>query len=74
MTEPPAPPILYCDAAFADARSDRLEVGVSILVADGRVAWIRPRDGEEDLRRHPGLEVIDASGSTCRRWSTATVT
>ena len=64
MTEPPAPPILYRDAAFTDARSDRLEVGVSILVADGRVAWIRPRDSEEDLRRYPGLEVIDASGST----------
>ena len=64
MPEPPAPPILYRDAAFTDARSDRLEVGVSILVADGRVAWIRPRDSEEDLRPYPGLEVIDASGST----------
>jgi imidazolonepropionase-like amidohydrolase len=34
---------------------------VSVLVADGRIVWIRPTDGEED----PGdAEVIDAGGAT----------
>jgi len=48
---------------MADARSDRLTVGVSILVEAGRIAWIRPSDGEEDPGPD-GLEVVDASGAT----------
>ena len=52
---------LYRDAALADARSETLELGVSVLVEDGRIAWIRPSDSEED----PGdAEVIDAGGAT----------
>ena len=35
---------LYRDGALADGRSDRLELGVSILVEDGRISWIRPSD------------------------------
>jgi imidazolonepropionase-like amidohydrolase len=60
---------LYRDTAIADGRSDRLAVGMSILVEDGRITWIRPTDGEPD----PGAggagaagrpNVIDASGAT----------
>jgi imidazolonepropionase-like amidohydrolase len=62
MESPRPHPRLYRDGALADGRSDRLRLGVSILVADGRVAWIRPSDDEGPL---PGdTEVVDASGST----------
>jgi imidazolonepropionase-like amidohydrolase len=63
----PAPPpsrTLYRDGALADGRSDRLRVGTSILVADGRIAWIRPSDDEADPGPAAGLEVVDASGAT----------
>jgi len=53
--------VLYRDAALADARSSVLEVGVSVLVDQGRIRWIRPSDAEED----PGdADVIDAGGAT----------
>jgi imidazolonepropionase-like amidohydrolase len=54
--------VLFRDAALADGRSDRLQVGVSILVEGDRIAWIRPSDAEED----PGgpVEVVDAGGAT----------
>ena len=55
---------LYRDGALADARSGRLELGVSILVEDGVIRWIRPRDGEEDPGPRQGLERVDASGAT----------
>lgn len=56
--------ILYRDAALADARSDRLQLGLSVLVEHGRIAWIRPVDGEEDLGSGPGLRIVEASGAT----------
>jgi imidazolonepropionase-like amidohydrolase len=40
--------ILYRDAAIADGRSDRLQVGMSVLVVDDLIVWIRPTDAEED--------------------------
>ncbi len=57
---------LYRDAALADARSDRLELGVSVLVEAGRIAWIRPADDEGpiDGGRNDPPEVVDASGAT----------
>ena len=55
---------LYRDGALADGSSDRLRLGVSILVEDGVISWIRPSDGEEDPGPRRGLEVIDASGAT----------
>jgi len=55
---------LYRDAALVDGRSDRLELGVSLLVENGRVRWIRPADAEEDPGPVEGLEVVDASGAT----------
>ncbi|MEO5939468.1 MAG: hypothetical protein ABIZ72_01110, partial [Candidatus Limnocylindrales bacterium] len=55
---------LYRDAALADGRSDRLQLGVSVLVEGDRIAWIRPTDGEDDPGRADGLEVVDAIGLT----------
>ena len=55
---------LYRDAAIADGRSDRLEIGVSLLVEGGRVAWIRPSDDEGPVGEGEASEVVDASGST----------
>jgi imidazolonepropionase-like amidohydrolase len=70
---------LYRDGALADGRSDRLRLGVSILVAAGKIVWIRPSDDEgphhgqrgETGAAEPAAEatdqtvaVIDASGST----------
>ena len=55
---------LYRDGALADGRSDRLRLGVSILVEHGRVAWIRPSDDEGPLGDAGTLEIVDASGST----------
>ena len=40
---------LYRDGALADGRSDRLRLGVSILVVGGAIAWIRPSDDEGPL-------------------------
>lgn len=53
---------LYRDGALADGRSAELRVGVSVLVEDGVVRWIRPSDDEGPGA--DGAEVIDASGST----------
>ena len=55
---------LYRDGALADGRGDRLRVGVSILVEDGRMAWIRPSDDEGPIGDAGSLEIVDASGST----------
>jgi imidazolonepropionase-like amidohydrolase len=52
----------YRDAALTDARSDRLRLGVSVLVTDGRIAWIRPADDEGEPP--PGCEIVDAGGTT----------
>lgn len=52
---------LYRDAALADGTSDRVLVGVSILVRDGRIAWIRPSDADEDAS---DADVVDCSGCT----------
>ena len=58
---------LYRDGALADGRSDRLRLGVSILVVDGVIEWIRPSDDEgpqPDAGGAMDVEIIDASGST----------
>src|ERR671933_2827110 len=52
---------LYREAALADGRSDTLQLGVSVLVEDGRIAWIRPADGEEDAG---DALVVDSGGAT----------
>jgi imidazolonepropionase-like amidohydrolase len=55
---------LYRDGALADGRSDRPRLGVSILVEDGRITWIRPSDDEGPVASPGSLEVVDAAGST----------
>lgn len=56
--------VLYRDGALADGRSERPTLGVSILVEDGRIRWIRPSDDEGPLGSRSSLEIVDASGST----------
>jgi len=56
--------VLFREAAVADGRSDHLRVGVSALVEDRRVVWIRLTDDEGDLGRTDDLEIVDASGGT----------
>jgi imidazolonepropionase-like amidohydrolase len=53
--------LLYRGTALTDARSDRLQLDVSVLVEDDTVRWIRPADGEEDAG---DAAVVDASGAT----------
>ena len=63
-TPSPAPVagrVLYRDGALADGRSPSLQRNVSILVADGLIAWIRPTGGEEDPG---GATVVDCAGAT----------
>jgi len=55
---------LYRDGALADGRSDRLRIGVSILVVDERIVWIRPGDDEGPLPKGVAPEIVDASGCT----------
>ncbi|HYO44892.1 MAG TPA: hypothetical protein VES19_16965, partial [Candidatus Limnocylindrales bacterium] len=55
---------LYRDGALADGRSDRLQLGVSILVEDGRITWIRPSDDQGPIPDPGDVAIVDASGST----------
>jgi imidazolonepropionase-like amidohydrolase len=52
---------LYRDAALADGTGPELRIGVSVLVDDDRIVWIRPSDDEPDPG--PDVDVVDASGS-----------
>ncbi|HEX9268534.1 MAG TPA: amidohydrolase family protein [Candidatus Limnocylindria bacterium] len=53
--------LLFRGAALADGRSAALERGVSLLISDGKIAYLGPRDGEPD----PGeAQIVDASGAT----------
>src|SRR2546421_10742726 len=54
--------VIYRDAAMADGRSTELRLGVSILVEDGRIGWIRPSADEGGAP--PDCEVVDAGGWT----------
>jgi imidazolonepropionase-like amidohydrolase len=47
---------------MADGRSAQLRLGVSILVQDGRISWIRPTEDEGE--RPAGCEYVDAGGTT----------
>jgi imidazolonepropionase-like amidohydrolase len=60
----PTPATLYRNGALTDARSDRLQLGVSLFVRDGRIEWIRPQDGEEDPGPRSEVTVVDALGAT----------
>ena len=56
------PRTVYRDAALADGTGPTLRVGVSLLVDDDRIEWIRPTGDEPDAG--PDVEVVDASGAT----------
>lgn len=60
-TDRPRRQRLYRDGALADGHGPVLRVGVSILVEDGRIAWIRPSDDPGPVASDAA--VIDASGS-----------
>src|SRR5437870_2827596 len=55
-------PIVYRDAALADGAGPSLRKGVSVLVRDRRIVWIRPTSDEGTLPRD--ARIIDAGGST----------
>ena len=55
---------LYRDAALADGHSPEPRIGVSVLVRDGVIVWIRPSADEGETGSANDLEVIDASGTT----------
>ena len=57
-----ARPTLYRDAALADMAGPSLRKGVSVLVTDRRIAWLRPTSDEPALP--PNVRILDAGGST----------
>lgn len=48
------------DAAIADGTSGSLLVGESLVIEDGRIAWIGPKDSADTSN----AEVVDAGGAT----------
>jgi imidazolonepropionase-like amidohydrolase len=62
--EPAVSRVLFRDAAYADGRSPNLGLGLSALVEDRTLVWLRPPDAEGDLGSKDDLEIVDASGGT----------
>ena len=56
--------VLYRAASIADGRSANRATRQSVLVKNGRIAWIRPSDSELDPGPASGLEIVDARGLT----------
>jgi imidazolonepropionase-like amidohydrolase len=56
-----AAPVVYRGVALVDGRAASIQRNLSVLVQDGRIAWIRPADGEEPAG---GATVVDAAGAT----------
>jgi imidazolonepropionase-like amidohydrolase len=54
--------VVYRDAAMADGRSAQLRLGVSVLVENDLISWIRPTEDEGELPA--GCEIVDAGGTT----------
>jgi imidazolonepropionase-like amidohydrolase len=54
------PRLLIHDACLADGRSPSLKVGVSVMIEDGQIAWIKPAEEADPL----GAEVLDGGGAT----------
>ncbi|HEY9287881.1 MAG TPA: amidohydrolase family protein [Candidatus Dormibacteraeota bacterium] len=52
--------LLIRDACLADGRSPELQVGVSLMIDGGRIAWIKPND-EADPE---AAETLDGGGAT----------
>src|SRR2546430_5432155 len=58
----PPRPTLYRDAALAELMGPSLRKGVSVLVANRRITWLRATSDELPLP--PNVRIIDAGGST----------
>jgi imidazolonepropionase-like amidohydrolase len=56
------PRTLYRDVALADGSGPELRLGLSVLVTDEVIDWVRPVDAEEELPAE--ARVVDASGCT----------
>jgi imidazolonepropionase-like amidohydrolase len=54
---------LFRDAALASPESASLTVGMSVLVEDGAITWIRPSEDEPAMDL-ADVELVDAGGST----------
>ena len=54
---------LFREAALAAAEDAYLTVGMSVLVEDGAITWIRPSDDEQAIDL-ANVEIVDAGGST----------
>jgi imidazolonepropionase-like amidohydrolase len=54
------PRLLIRDACLADAQSDRLQLGISVLIDDGRIAAIGPTEAIDPS----GADVLDGGGAT----------
>lgn len=53
-------PLLIRDACLADGHSASLQVGVSLMIEGGRIAFIRPTDDADP----GGADVLDGGGAT----------
>ena len=52
--------VLIRDACLADGHATTLQVGVSLMIENGRIAWVRPNDAAD-----PGeAEMLDSGGAT----------
>jgi imidazolonepropionase-like amidohydrolase len=52
-------PLLIRDACLADGHSPTLQVGINLLIENGRIAWVSPEESD------PGdAEVLDGGGAT----------
>jgi imidazolonepropionase-like amidohydrolase len=52
--------IVIRDACLADGHVSTLQVGVSLMIENGGIAWVRPNDDADPA----GAETIDAGGAT----------
>jgi hypothetical protein len=54
---------LFRDAALTTPESAYLTVGMTVLVEDGAITWIRPSEDEPAIDL-ANVEIVDAGGST----------
>jgi imidazolonepropionase-like amidohydrolase len=52
--------LLIRDLALADGSSAQLQLGIAVVVQDGRIQWLGPTEEAEPA----GAEVIDGGGAT----------
>jgi imidazolonepropionase-like amidohydrolase len=58
---PPSPGLVIRAGAFADGRSSSRQRNITLLIREGRVAYLGSRDAEPDMR---GAEIVDSPGAT----------